>query len=222
MPFLVMRRTDIPDGVLQVLDLQPNESQRNLIYQPPGQSVYIQNIPTQDVVATTDTGPVNTNTEYGGLAAYLIDNVEEGGPEPGALTAAVANAAATAIAAQAISGGEGLTLADIGGLLVGAGAPGGTTLTGGESTATLEELLSLLSGRNYVLPAGSEVETTGDAFVSTRHGEFTESFRRIRDTESFRMSVGEGHLAEMMSSDFIYEGVAGTAVEAFEDDGTRI
>jgi hypothetical protein len=226
MPFLIMRRDDIPDGALQVLDLIPNTSLRNQVYDPAGQTGYVRNIPTQDVVATTGAGPVTTVAEYGGLAAYLIDNVENAsGGEGTALSAAIANTAATSITANANSGSETLTLPSINGLLIGAGAAPETSLTpgvGSESTGDLEELLSLLSGRNYVLPAGSMVGGAANIFIEGRRGEFTEPFRKIEDGGTFRMSVGEGYIAAITSESFTYGSTAGTAIDVFEDDGTRV
>ena len=39
--YICMKRTDIPNGVLQITDLQPNVSQRNGSIDPPGQTKYI-------------------------------------------------------------------------------------------------------------------------------------------------------------------------------------
>ena len=78
MPFICLARTDIQDGVLQILDLQPNTSQANDSVDPPGQTKYV-NETQNDVVATTGAGPITTNAQYDGLAAYLIDNVVSGG-----------------------------------------------------------------------------------------------------------------------------------------------
>ena len=40
MPYIVMKRSDIPDGVLQITDLTPNTSLRNSIYDPAGRTGY--------------------------------------------------------------------------------------------------------------------------------------------------------------------------------------
>ena len=67
MPFIIMRRTDIPNGVLQVDDLKPNDSQRNYTLDPPGQSGYVRDVPTEVIVITTGAGTaIVTITKQGG------------------------------------------------------------------------------------------------------------------------------------------------------------
>ena len=59
--FLIMRRTDIPDGVLQVLDLWPNTSSKNYIYPPGlGQTGYIKNISAPLADGSVGAGPTFT------------------------------------------------------------------------------------------------------------------------------------------------------------------
>jgi hypothetical protein len=222
MPFLIMRRTDIPNGVLQILDLKPNTASKNYIYEPGvGQTKYVQNIPIQDVVATTATEVIRTAAQYRGLAAYLIDNVEDQN-ESKSLSATISNDSADAIAAQAVSGSENLTAGEIAGLLVANGAGGGTSLTAGESTGNLEDMLSLLAGRDYEIPAGAALETAGAAFITGPRGAFSEPFRKLEDTGPFKVSLANGNIAGMTAATFNYLGTTGIAVDAFNDDGTRI
>jgi len=96
MPYIALRRTDIPVGLLYIEELKPNTSQRSSSLDPPGQTKYARR-PDNDTVATTGSGPITTNAEYNGLAAYLIDNVEDQDNSNIALTAARANAIADAI-----------------------------------------------------------------------------------------------------------------------------
>ena len=49
--YICMKRTDIPDGVLQITDLQPNVSQRNAAIDPPGQTKYINRRATGSTLA---------------------------------------------------------------------------------------------------------------------------------------------------------------------------
>lgn len=77
MPYIVMKRSDIPNGTLQVLDLDPNESQRNLVTDPPGQTKYV-NAVQNDTVVTSGTAPIVMHREARGLAAWLITNVNLG------------------------------------------------------------------------------------------------------------------------------------------------
>jgi hypothetical protein len=220
MPYLVMQRADIPNGVLQVEDLRPNTSQKNSIYEPGlGQSGYVRQVPTPSTVATTAAAPdifiVGMQT---GLAAYLIDTVEDA--STAALTAAVANAAAAGIIARVRSGLK-LEETDVDAELITAGATGGTTLTGLNSTATLAEVLEQLQGAVYEVPDGAQIQAAG-AFVPLRVGSFAPDItvRTYYVTGALRISNGEGKLAGYKRADFEYEGVQGPAVVVYADDGT--
>jgi hypothetical protein len=217
MPYIIMRRTDIPDGVLQVIDLKPNTSQRSLIYDPgDGQSGYVRNIPVNQTVVTTGAGPILTNADYCGLAAYLIDNVEDSSGT--AITAAVANAAAAAIIAIAQAATT-LGLAEVDAALVAAGATAGTGLETGASTGLFTELMSLLQGSKWLLPGGSEVETAGNLFNTTRMGSFSFLTRVYYLTGAFNISNGEGNLFNYKRADFEYDGVLGPAISVYSDAG---
>jgi len=76
MPYICLARSDIPDGTVQVLDLQPNSSLRLPAYDPPGQTRYLKR-PTIDAVNFNPNGTLDRDVY--GLAAYLIDHVEVGG-----------------------------------------------------------------------------------------------------------------------------------------------
>jgi len=221
MPYIIMRRTDIPNGVLQVDDLKPNDSQRNYTLDPPGQSGYVRDVPVSQTVITTGAGPILTVRDACGLAAYLIDNVEDSSTT--AITAAVANDAAAAIIAR-VQGGLPVTLADVDAELVAAGATAGTGLETGLSTGMLSELLSILSGAVYDLPAGSEVEDGGNLFNPTRLGFFqtTPGVKTILATGAFNVSNGAGDLFNYKQAGFEYNGVVGPAITVLADDGTVI
>lgn len=219
MPYIIMRRADIPNGVLQVDDLKPNDSQRNYTLDPPGQSGYVRDIPTADTVVTTGAGPILTVRDACGVAAYLIDNVEDSaGPS---LTDTVANAAAAGIISLAQSGGA-LTLAAVDLELTGAGATAGTGLEAGTSTGLLSELLEIMSGAKYQLPAGSEVADGTPDFNTTRLGFFatTPGVKRILATGAFNVSNGAGDLFNFKRADFEYNGVFAPAILVLADDGT--
>jgi hypothetical protein len=220
MPFIIMRRTDIPNGILQVIDLKPNTSQRSFIYDPgDGQSGYIRNIPASDTVLTTGAGPIVTNRDYCGLAAYLLDNVEDSSGT--AITAAVANAAAAAILAIPVAGTD-LTLVIVDAALVTAGATAGTGLETGLSTGLFTELLNLIQGSKYLLPGGAEVEDVGNLFNPTRLGSFTFLTRVYYPTGAFNISNGDGNLFNYKRADFEYNGVSGPAVTVYDDTGVAI
>jgi hypothetical protein len=82
MPYICLARTDIPDGVLQVLDLVPNTSLRSDL-DPPGQTRYLNRAQIDALSFDAATGQVTRTDEPAsaarGLAAYLADRVEAGG-----------------------------------------------------------------------------------------------------------------------------------------------
>lgn len=219
MPYIIMRRTDIPNGVLQVDDLKPNDSQRNYTLDPPGQSGYVRQIPASDTVVTSGAGPIVTVRDACGLAAYFIDNVEDSSGT--ALTAAVANAAALAIVTLAQAGAA-VSLAVVDAVFVTAGATAGTGLETGTSTGLLSELLGILSGGKYQLPAGSEVEDGANVFDTVRAGSFatTPGVKNIQATGAFNVSNGAGDLFGYKRADFEYNNVFGPALLVLADDGT--
>jgi len=223
MPFIVMRRADIPDGLLQFVDLKPNTSQRSYIYDPgTGQTGYVQNIPEASVVAVVDVaGDDLTTAEFVGAAAYLLDNVEDA-VSGESITPAIANLVANGLT-LALTGGSDLTLATVNSVIVGAGAGAGTGLETGNSTGVLTELLAHLSGLQYVLPAMSEINTAG-VFNTTRSGAFVDppTIRTIYKTGAFLISNGEGNLAKLKSPDFEYQGITGPAILVYDDDGSLL
>ncbi len=222
MPFVVMRRTDIPDTVLQLTDLKPNDSQRNLIYDPPGQTKYVVNLPQQDTLALTGTGPIVTVGATQGLAAYLVDRVENQTGDV-ALTATEANDTATALIAI-VAAGTALTEAVIAAELVTAGAGATTSLTFGNSTGVLTEVLGIVGGRVYLLPAGSQVEDGVNAFDPAVSGSFTNDgeFQQVFDTSAFKISNGVGQISKFKDATFNYLSTTGAAIVVYADDGSLL
>jgi hypothetical protein len=218
MPYILMRRTDIPNGVLQVDDLKPNDSQRNYTLDPPGQSGYVQNLPTEVAVVTTGAGPIVTVGDSCGVAAYLIDVTEDSSGT--AITAAVANDAATDIRSR-VGGGLPLTVADVNFALTDNGATAGTDFITGPSTGTLAQLLALLSGLKYLLPSGAEVEDGGNLFNPARLGAFETlpGVKTILATGAFNVSNGAGDLFNYKRPDFEYNTVLGPAILVLADNG---
>ncbi len=217
MPYIVMRRTDIPNGTLQVWDLKPNTSQKNAVLDAGlGQSGYVVNIAENQVVATTGAGPILTVQDYCGLAAYLIDHVEDSSGT--AITAAVANAASAALIQRA-QFGLSVTLVDVDAALVAAGATAGTGLETGNSTGSLADVLSILQGSKYMLPGGSQVEDAGNLFDPTIHGSFEYETRVYYKTGAFNISNGDGILSRLKSPNFIHLGYQAPAIVVYDNNG---
>lgn len=113
--FIVLRRSDLPDNFLQVLDLVPNVSQQSWVYEPPGQTTYISEFLIDGINVqpqVTGVGPILIDGDSYGLSSYVIDRIEGPGVLGAlpALTPVQAAAAAAEIEDQASNGGE-LTLA---------------------------------------------------------------------------------------------------------------
>jgi hypothetical protein len=160
---------------------------------------------------------------YTGLAAYFLDNVERGGAAGNiALTPAeAANCAARVIVIM--QAGTALNLAAIDGALV-AGSVASTELTtagGSASSGTVEEVLSILSGATYNLPATSAVESPLATFNPSRLGAFNAGkYRTFYDTSELDESFSAGELSVYSSAAFSWKGTAGAAVVVYEADGT--
>lgn len=215
MPYICQTRDDIPNGILQVLDLLPNSSQRNLIYDPPGQTKYINRCQNETVGVTA----LATSAEYKGLAAYLIDAVADGADD-GALTAAQANAMATAIITR-LDAGSALDVAGINTALQ--TVQGATELTNGAtaSVGTVANVLKILAGGEWVVPSGTACDTGAGNFKGSVAGAFTSGqYRATYDGFALSISIGEGYLSKMADAMFEYDGTAGTAVHVYDDDGT--
>ena len=216
MPFIVMRRQDIPNGVLQVLDLVPNTSLRNSIYDPIGQTKYINRFTTDTLAALSAN---TTVAEYSGLAAYLIDHVEDNVANV-AITVAVANAAANAIVAL-VNAGSAVTVAAVNTALTANGvanAGAGTQLNANNSNGAIADVLQILAGGQYVLPSGSLV---GGVTPPAALGSFTTGvYLPTYDTGAFQISLGSGQLAAFTDSSFEYLGTTGAALVVYNDDGS--
>jgi hypothetical protein len=213
MPFLCQIRSDIPRGVLQVLDLRPNESQRNLIYEPRGQTKYLSRPQNDTLAALAANATVAT---YQGVAAYLIDNVIDNGGAT--ITVTVANAAAVLLIADMDTGTTDLDITRVNAQLVAGGAGAGTTLNTGGSTGVLTDLLKVLAGAEYTLPEGSLV---GGLAAGAGLGSFTEGqYLQTRQSGALEISLGDGHLAGFTDASFEWGGVVGAAVVVLDDDGT--
>jgi len=219
--FLVMRRTDIPEEEMQVVDLKPNTSQRNYVLTPPGQSGYIHNIPAPAIAASVAAGPpVAATADLTGLAAYLIGNLDTTAGVGGAVyTGAQADAAAGALVAIAQAGTV-LDAAAVDAIL--AVFVAGTSLSGGGSTGVLSELLSVMAGNGYMIEAGTEISDGGGLFAG-RVGDFVEGvYKQLYDTGSFNISNGEGNIFRYKQATFTYLDVQGAALTVYSATGTLL
>jgi hypothetical protein len=215
MPYLCMVRSDIPNGTLQVLDLETNTSQRNLTIDPPGQTKYINRLVNDTVAVTANV----TAAPYTGLAAYLIDTVEDTG-DAGALTAAQANTIAAALIAHLDAGGV-MSQANVN-LIIQATVPASGIGIGG-SVATLAGLLQVLAGAPYFLPAGTPANPAAAQYKGAAAGQFPAgTYRATYESGSLTISLGEGDLSVFTDPAFSYAGTTGAAVVVYADDGSLL
>lgn len=159
--YIALTRNDLEGNYLDVKDLQPNTANRNLVYSPVGQTHYLQHTIQNDLVLVTGTNPGTTDADYYGLAAYLIDNVDAGSGT--ALTYLKANNASHQIL-RLVCAGSPVTVAAIDAILEAIDT--GATLTGGSSTGSIADVLDILAGKVWKLPAGVTVNDNG-SFVGS-------------------------------------------------------
>ena len=233
--YIAFARKDIDDNMLQILDLQPNSSLRNPIYEGAGQTGYLAWAAQNDTLAAlTNNGGVRsaTTTSYG-LGAYLVCRLSNAGNTP---TAANCNTIATAILAR-IKAGSALTTAGINAAI-------GVTLAGqgigvGLTTMTVEETLRIVSGEVFKVTAGTAVSGAANAFLgtagafvapSTVNGIMTypSDWRNVRtfiDTGYLHLSRHSGHLSKVADSVFVWNNPAKTysaSGTALWIDGTNL
>ena len=198
--YIVRRGTSQPVGVTQITDLKPNTSRRSLTYDKVPQSGYL---PSRvDSTAVTGNVAANVTTKaLTGLAASLTDVLDQGAGAGGnGINAAMADSIATAIIAEA-DAGNALGKTQIDGIIVGAGTPAGagTTIDSGGSTGSVADVLKILSGAVYNLPAGSTVNSGAVKGSSAGSFSTTVGYRQLYVTGSLTLSVSEGDLATLIS-----------------------
>jgi len=181
--YIIPLRNDLDGMNIQVVDLQPNTSQKNSIYDGAGQSGYVkwsfdhpgttvvdgdsfaggstQTQPIANLVAVSSTGGPNDagvpNVAQFGLAAYFRERIDAGAA--GArLTAAQAVTAANNLV-TAVVAGTAPTAANINAVLAGVVAGSGLTL--GLSFGTVGEVLAILQGQVYRVHAKTIVTNAG-------------------------------------------------------------
>ena len=203
MPYICMSRDDVADGTIQVLDLFPNSSQRNLIYDGEGQTRYINRANSSTVTNILDNTGAETDAVCGatigddavGLGAYLADTLDNGGS---VLTTAEISAAVVAV----------LNLVDTAATLA---ASAVATATGHTQSAnfSVENLLKVLAGAHYKIDKGTTlvVDSSQGAFVfqsKDTNLSYADTVTKSYDGEEFQLSINSGHLATFTSSIALY------------------
>lgn len=232
--YICVARNDLDANGLQVLDLKPNDSQRNYIYDGQGQTSYLSFLVQHDTVATHDAGAGVLHTEalYYGLAAYLIDNVDDQTAGHHTLTAGKANAiSALILTRQGL--GQSLTLATINACIVAGGAVGSGltngTPAGSQSVGSVADVLSICQGLVYRLPANSVISDAAGVFhnphvpVGAWAVQGDSDYRAMKAFEAtgeLLISCASGVLSHLKTSAYVWlnplftYGAAGTALLA--------
>ena len=195
-------------GVVQITDLRPNTSRRSLTYEKVPQSGYMPAYPQNDAVTGSTAANVTTSA-LSGLAAYLVDVVAQNTSGNG-LSEAIADAAAARFIAQAAAGGD---IDANNALVTVGGATAGTTLDSNGSVGSLADVLKILAGGAYTVPAGTQVNG-GAAFKGSADGAFDDDgYRQIYQSGALTMSVSEGDLAQWIADGYctVYDN-AGAAL----------
>jgi hypothetical protein len=222
--FLIMLRTDIPDGVLQVVDLWPNTSSKNYVIDPGlGQTGYLHNIPAPSIAAGVAAGPPLVATaDLTGVAAYLIGHIDTTGVGSSAVfSGAEADTAAAALVAIAQAGTV-LDTAAVNGVL--GAVVGGTTISGGGSTGVLSELLSVIAGNVYRITAGAVLSDGGGDFAGTVGAFVTGTYAQLYNIGPFLASNLNGNVSLLKDASFTYDNAlgvptTGAAVTVYAEDG---
>ena len=184
-------------GVVQITDLRPNTSRRSLTYEKVPQSGYMPAYAENDAV-TGSTAANATTSALSGLAAYLVDVVAQNTSGNG-LSETIADDAAARFIAQAAAGDA---IDANNALVTVGGATAGTTLDSNGSVGSLADVLKILAGGAYTVPAGTQVNA-GAAFKGSADGAFDDDgYRQIYQSGALTMSVSEGDLAQWIADGY--------------------
>ena len=200
MPYICIANTNVADGTVQVIDLKPNVSQMSDL-DGPGQTRYANRVTSDTVTVLQPDGggePIFISKAGGsaespvqGLAAYLLANCADGAGQNQPMTADIANDSAAAIIAL-VDGGSDVDLGAINGAIQGTDANAACTLTTGNSSGSVADVLDILSGRVYQIDNETQIHTTElagafDPAGNGAAGSFTKSA-----TEAKRIGVRAG------------------------------
>lgn len=173
--YIVTARTDMDNLQLLLYQLRPDTMHRVPSMEPPGQTRYIPRVVVDDplvLVPQTDTS-AQLVPGARGLGAWALDNIQnQAGGKSLALTAAQAAEFSLKIR-QRVDAGQPLTAAALDATLntvtgVSGSSVGGTV--GSQSTGSVADLLRLLGGSVYVVPAGATVAAPGGVFPADKTG----------------------------------------------------
>ena len=232
MPFILARRSEIQNGSIQITDLFPNVSQRNLVNDPAGQGPFYVRVPNigatgknRPLIKTNTDGSLEILRKCNGLVAYLIANVEaDPNGAADALTVVEAEEIADGIL-NLVRTGDTITLAKINAVCN--GVSGGSGLDQGDSTGSVVSILSILAGEEYTVNAGVPIQDAGGDFVNgIDPGTLGDTMRSlVANDSSWKISFSEGSLAGLTGSQDPKKAFGGVKsatplLTVYNDDGT--
>jgi len=196
-PVICVRDASIPNNVFQIVDLFPNRSQTNPVLDPVAQGPRYLSQPVND---TPVIDGLTIASEVSGLTAYLLVNQDDGND-----ILSVTDAGRIAgLYISRMRDGFALDVVTMNGLIQGGGAGqlnlGGVEIEGANSTATTAEILSILSGATYTVPAGYEFDADPGLNNPTVSFFDTTVFNAIDENDSsFYLSLSRGSLSKAKS-----------------------
>lgn len=213
-PAICVRDTAISNGQLMVKDLWPNRSQANPVLDPVAQGPrYLRVVENELPVVANDT----VSRAVKGLTAYLLANLEDGAGARITVTNAV-NMASPIIALM--RAGAPITEA----VLVAPAGPikaeiAGAGLGVGDSTATLNDILQILAGARYVVPAGHILEVGGAFQQPSDFFDYTVMSPIVEEDSSFWISLAQGDILGMKSPRTVKNVVLDPYVVVYDGEG---
>lgn len=193
-PAICFRDSTLENGSFQVKDMWPNRSQANPVVDPAPQGPRYIRQPENELVGATN-GIVDVDAV--GLSAYVLANTDVG--NNGALTPAVAFLAATNII-LAMRGAAPMVLAAINKIVDDANGNTGAELidagNGLTCSGSVEDVIAILAGARFALPAGYEFENGGALVPADNESLFDSGKYQFidEDDSSFWISVEQGDL----------------------------
>lgn len=234
MPFIIARRSEIQNGSVQVTDLFPNDSQRNLVNDPKGQGPFY--VRVANIGSTGPSRPIikvnaDTSTEFlreaKGLVAYLVANIEaDPNGAADALTIAEAEQIADGLLTR-VRAGQSLTAVNVNAVCDGVSAASG--IGQGNSTATLTDILSILAGEEYTVAGGIPVQAANGTFAAVVGPGVLGSTMRtlVPNDASWKISFSEGSLRSLTTvrdavNGDLFAGVRSTSplLTVYNNDGS--
>ncbi len=193
-PVICIRDASIKNGQLMVKDLFPNRSLANPVIDPAPQGPRYLRVVENELPTVANNAVAKT---VSGLAAYLLVTVDAAAGNAN-LTPDQAKAMADALIVK-MRDGDKLELLDINGAL--AGVLGGTGIVGtGNSTATVNNILQILGGAPFTVPAGVSVNATFQLEAGQANLFTTFHNPIVFEDSSFWISVAQGDLLGLKSS----------------------